>query len=477
MFRRSDPSSTRQARGALFASLSVLAVALFVLAVSPVAEAKTSIGSYVRYTEYTRSAVDPVTFLQYTLLKSMWFRDVDNASLGGTTVDVATIIKDKTLVTRSTKVPRTTTTVARTTTTAAAPVTTVAPTTTTTLAPTTTTLAPTTTTTLAPTTTTTLAPTTTTTTPVPFNLLTALAAGGTVNVPAGTYTISSPVSLQSGTHVVGVPGQTVFRMGAKSETTQILNLSGVSDVSIQGVTFACDAIGDNIIGIKVDGCTGVTIDDCAFNNLWYGVKIGTGYQSSGLTFTNSKAVNNCQALFVACLSDSTFQNLDLGVDSTGTWGKNHVVYMNRDNHNLTFSNVTLTGGRGQALQLYMETQDTGDTSDNITFSGLTITTSYGPIVISQNYKGVKFTELKATGGPTASVIQAYGAAANVSVNGFTCSGGMALVGSSDATDATALTGDATGWVVSNGTYKGTTLVYGPDRFTPYPIGSGVTLVK
>lgn len=394
----------------------------------------------------------------------------------GTYVHVDAFRVDGSLVpagyeTTTTTVPiTTTTTLAPTTTTSATTTTTSTTTTTTVVVPTTTT----TSTTAQPTTTTTVAPTTTTVS-TPFNLLTALAAGGTVNVPAGTYTVSSPISLKSGTHIVGVPGQTIFQMGAKSELTQILNISGTSNVSIEGVTFRSAAIADAIIGIKVEGSQGVSVRNCRFENLFYGMKIGTGAQTSGLVFADSVATNNCQAVFAANVSDSTFTNLNLGVDSSGTWGKNHVIYMNKGNRNLTFNNVTLTGGRGQALQMYMETQTSSDASVGIIFDHLNISTSYGPIVISQNYSGVTIRNLNASGGPTASIIQAYGAAAEVSVSDFQCSGGTALVGSSDATDTTAMTGAATGWVVSNGTYHGTNLVYGPSRFDPYPIGTGVVL--
>jgi len=301
----------------------------------------------------------------------------------------------------------------------------------------------------------------------PFDFGGAIVDGGVIEVPAGVYNLSGTIRIPSDTRIIGVPGQTVFHLASDS----MLLIYNVSNVSVQGVTFRADAISSMATGLRVEGARNLTVSGCRFENLFYGMKVGSGAQTTGLAFTDCVGVNCCQVLFLANLTDGTFARLDLSVDSSGSWGKNHVLYVERGCHDLSFQDCVFSGGRGQVVHCYYEGTSGGST--NISFSGLDITCGYGPIVISKNFDGVRITNLTArTTSTDYSVLQTYGASKNVTVDGFECWGGIALVGST-----LAIEGVGANWRLTNGIYHGSLLVGAPERFDPYPIGSGVVLAR
>jgi hypothetical protein len=243
---------------------------------------------------------------------------------------------------------------------------------------------------------------------------------------------------------------------------------------IQGRTFNGTSPYYGAIGIDASGSQGGVIRDVRLENLAYGLKIGSGPQTRGLSVDGVVATNNSQALFLANVSDSNLRNLDLqcySVADAPSGSKNHVIYLERGNHNLLFTNVTLSGGSGQTLQMFCyENRD--EPSDDITFDGLTIRDSvHGPIVISGGYSRVTIKNLRATAsGADFPVIQLYGDADNIVIDGFECWGGQALLGTADGPLP-----HARNIVLKNGIYHGGTLVYGAGKIDGLVIDSSVRL--
>ena len=255
-------------------------------------------------------------------------------------------------------------------------------------------------------------------------------------------------------------------------------LVGCGDASlapiVQGKVFRSKSPTDGAIGISGSGLDGNTIQDVRFENLDYGLKIGAGAQSRGLRIDDVIATNNTQAIFVANLSDSRFSNLDLQsyyVPDAQSGNKNHVIYLERGNHNLTFENVTLSGGSGQTLQMYCY-NNRNEPSDHITFKGLTIeNANHGPIVISGGYSHVTIKNLKATAtGDEFPVIQLYGDATDITIDGFECWGGQALLGTADGPSAR-----ARNVVLKNGIYHGSSLVYGASKIDGLVVDPSVSI--
>ncbi len=103
---------------------------------------------------------------------------------------------------------------------------------------TTTTLPPTTTTTLSPTTTTTAPPATTTTVtaPAPFNFeaaIDACPAGGTVTIPAGTWTVTDQINLKSGITIQGQGDISVIKLVGGTDWTRVLFGSRLANVTLR----------------------------------------------------------------------------------------------------------------------------------------------------------------------------------------------------------------------------------------------------
>jgi uncharacterized protein YkwD len=279
-----------------------------------------------------------------------------------------------------------------TTTTTLAPTTTTATATTTTLAPTTTSLAPTTTT--RPPTTTTLAPTTTSLAPTTTTLRT------TTTTTPNSVVRSSSIELKSG----GAVANTIFRWSSVNNDQR---------------------------GIVGNGINGATVRNIRTENAWTGMKIGSGAQSYNIDLDGFSSQNDVQSLFLANVSNSTFRNLDLSVNSSGNYGKNHAIYLERGNSGLSFYNVKTRGGAGQPLHLYHESGTSG-TGRDIVFDGLDVSSVSGPIVI-QGYERVIIRNARLSGGSDFPILQLRTGVKEVVLEDFEAWGGTSLVGVSSST--------------------------------------------
>ena len=207
--------------------------------------------------------------------------------------------------------------------------------------------------------------------------------------------------------------------------------------------------------ISGSGINGATLTNLMFQNAHYGLKIGSGPQSSNINADGLTFRHLAEPLFLANVSNSTFSNLDIQADKydTNQW---HGIYLERGNHNLTFRNVKITGGSGYSLQLYYSTPGTSDT---LLFENLTLDATNGryPLVI-QSYDHVIFRNVTIIGGPAGgALIRFYGGSDDIVFDGFTARGGDKLVTWSN--------NQPTNVTFKNGTYFGSQLSDKMSAFT------------
>jgi hypothetical protein len=160
------------------------------------------------------------------------------------------------------------------------------------------------------------------------------------------------------------------------------------------------------------------------------MKIGSGSQSK-LNVDGFVVQGSVQALFLANVSDSTFRNMNFNCPywaNAQTGSKNHTLYIERGNSNLSFYNLTSTGGSNWPIHLYnYETYSSYGMGRNILFDGLTVNSQVGAIVISEGFDGVTMRNVKATAGNGWPVFRMYGAARNIVIDGFEAWGPGPLV--------------------------------------------------
>ena len=154
-------------------------------------------------------------------------------------------------------------------------------------------------------------------------------------------------------------------MSAKSRDTFIFSGSGVENLSVEGLILRSAAGHDNVSGIFMVGAKGSRLGGLRLENLEYGLKLGSGETSSGLEVAGIVARDCVQPFFAADVTDSSFSGMDLQADST-TLNQYHTVYLERENHRLTFKDMTLSGGGRFCLQLY---SNSGPSSD-LTFENV-----------------------------------------------------------------------------------------------------------
>ncbi|OGH08118.1 MAG: hypothetical protein A2W22_01525 [Candidatus Levybacteria bacterium RBG_16_35_11] len=248
---------------------------------------------------------------------------------------------------------------------------------------------------------------------------------------------------------------------SKAETTPQTVITGTyaltSNHTYSGMTFTGAGSNDSAskYGAWGSGLTNVTLSGDTFMNTHYGLKIGTGPQSSNINADGLTFRHLAEPLFLANVSNSAFSNIDIQADKydTNQW---HGIYLERGNHNLTFRNVKITGGSGYSLQLYYSTPGTSDT---LLFENLTLdaTTGRYPLVI-QSYDHVIFRNVTIIGGPAGgALIRFYGGSDDIVFDGFTARGGDKLVTWSN--------NQPTNVTFKNGTYYGTQLSDKMSAFT------------
>lgn len=337
--------------------------------------------------------------------------------------------------------PTTTTTTGSTTTYPSTTTTSIRPTTTTHLSPTTTYLV---------TTTSTSPGRTTTTRPATGinlqSLVDATPAGSTLTLPAGTIQVPSTVFLHSGITITGTAGQTVLTMPATARTgaTFIFEGSNLQNVTLEGLTFRAASITDNVAGLYLVGAKNCRLSSLRFENLWYGMKLGSGNIGSGWVVTDIVARNCTIPAYISHIDDSAFARLDLqGTGSAGNPG--HCIYMAEACHRLTFTDVTLTAPSRYGLHLY---SGAGGTTSDITFNNLTVDCTSGrqPMCISDGFSSIRINNLVSRMSAQ-EVHLRLGGCTGVAIDGIDASGGYAFIGT--------WSGGRAGTVsLRNGTYTG-----------------------
>ncbi|MCL4368171.1 MAG: hypothetical protein M1337_03210, partial [Actinobacteria bacterium] len=268
----------------------------------------------------------------------------------------------------------------------------------------------------------------------------AAAAGGTVSIPSGTYLVNSTLNLRSGSSVVGTAGQTVLTMPAKSSTTFILSGTSLANVTLDGLTLRASAYTDNVSGVYLVGAKNSQARNLRFENLVYGLKLGSGPIGSGWVVDNIVARNTRTPLYASHITDSTFSNMDL--EGAGTNTLDHAIYLNEQMQRVTFTNLTLTKGAGYALQLYISS---GGTSSGLTFTNVTLDASNGryPLVIGGGWSNVTFNGVTMKSARTDQADAKVYGISNLLMNGISASGGSALI-----------EGSGDGVTLENGNYDG-----------------------
>ncbi|MCL5734676.1 MAG: S-layer homology domain-containing protein [Actinobacteria bacterium] len=261
--------------------------------------------------------------------------------------------------------------------------------------------------------------------------------GGVINFPAGRYLLGSALYLKSNVSLVGVPGQTIFTMTPKSSTTFMMLSFGLSDVTVSGLSYLAASHNDNVSGIAMEDSQRLTLRQLRFDNMVFGLKIGTSsVMSSGFLVEDIVARGVRFGAYVDCLENSTFNRLDFSgvfVDSAEGGEPRHWqdLYIQSDVRNLTFNDSIFTKGSGWAIQLWGgDQQDFFTPSRDITFNRTTIDVTQGqlPIVIGTGYSGVNFnstTILARNSSVYGDVVRFYGGS-GITFNGFNVSGGQIL---------------------------------------------------
>ena len=98
-------------------------------------------------------------------------------------------------------------------------------------------------------------------------------AGGTVVIPAGTYTCWE-VGLKSGVALQGAGvDKTILTMPAQSTFTNMLRGVNISDVAVRDLTIKCNSENDKVLGIHMWMFSNVTIERVKTVNCAFGIKL------------------------------------------------------------------------------------------------------------------------------------------------------------------------------------------------------------
>ncbi len=275
----------------------------------------------------------------------------------------------------------------------------------------------------------------------------AATSGKTIGVPAGTYKISSTIDVKSGITLIGE--SSALYMPPKGSSTAILDVGGTNNVSISGIKLISDSTNEYtdslVVGINSsEGLSDLTITNLRTENLHKGIKIGSGPTSYRIFINGWTSVGDDQSLYLANVSNSTFNNLNLNCFTRSFYEsgyKNHVIYLERGNDGLTFNNIRVSGGTGQSIHMYHESTVN---SKNIAFNHLVLNNPNSGIVVKR-YNNVTFSDLVGSISSAVGEQEFFVAelADNIKIDGFNVAGGSAALYSN---------GSLTNVTMVNGTY-------------------------
>ncbi|MBN1461174.1 MAG: hypothetical protein JXA57_16725 [Armatimonadetes bacterium] len=272
-------------------------------------------------------------------------------------------------------------------------------------------------------------------------------AGGTVQVPAGTHTVPYSVSLKSGVSLQGAGiDETVLYMPAQPVQNQLLYGKNVSDVAIRDLTVTSSAATGLVMGIHLTRYEHVVVERVKVTNCDYALKADT--QGADLTVRDFTA-RACGQLYVSNLHTGIFEDLDLEmVTEKYAAVPYHAIYLCANNHHLRFDNTRARGGDSWTVQLWTDYTDEQHASDDIVFNGLDVADN--AVVIGHNFRDVTLNDLTVAAVSTRPCIM-LGSPTNVTVDGFSASGGPAFLATFDGDTADTV-------ALRNGTYSGSKLI-------------------
>ncbi len=283
------------------------------------------------------------------------------------------------------------------------------------------------------------------------------------SVPAGQrVAVGTTVKLTIAKAVV-VPPVTPPATGYTSTISAATNI----DRSYQDVHVTGNGPASSKYGLWGDGLQGNTFKHMLFDHVANGLKIGSGAQSSGLVGSDLKFADCDMPLFLSCVDDSEFSDMELQANLIAGNNLYHCAYLERNCHRLKFSRVKMFGGSGYCLQLYTES----GASVGAEFTDVLLDATKGryPLVI-WGWSEVVFKNLTMImpAGVSGWCARLHETAKNVVFDGFTAQGGQALVGTYG--------NSPTNVVFRNGSYKGPALTPG-DVAIPGITFENVTLIK
>jgi hypothetical protein len=239
-------------------------------------------------------------------------------------------------------------------------------------------------------------------------------------------------------------------MNYKASSTYMLNAPGKSNVMVTDLAFYTDSTSNSVSAFQADGLNGGTFSDLKFTNMEYGLKIGSGATSYSLDVDNIDMYTCRTGIYLEDVETSTFDNMN--IDCVDTSNQEHCIYIEGDVSGLEFTDVTLTGGGGYCLQLYISTRAPQPYSDNITFTTLSLDASTGrrPLIIGAyfSYVDISGLDILGTADASAPMIIWGGDAQYCDIDTIDVeSGGLQLHGGGPVTSCT----------ITNGTYGGSTI--------------------
>ena len=280
-----------------------------------------------------------------------------------------------------------------------------------------------------------------------------------VFLPAGTYRISEAIWLPTGDpnynnmtiYGAGI-GKTILTMPQNAGETYMFVAGNLSGLALSDMTFhtpVSDPPG--VCAINARGMQNSSLKRIRVENVDYGFKLGSGNQAHGWTIEDQSSRNvGVVTMFLANVSDSTFKNLDFQnrVDS----GRGMCLYVERENHNLAFENLTCRGGSKYTMQLYNGYGT--EPSDHVTFTNTVIdaTSARHALAISGGFAYITFDTLSITQPSTNMACINFYNPSHVVINDVTASGGFSLITCSTAPDDY-----PTDCVIRGGTYVGPTI--------------------
>ena len=199
------------------------------------------------------------------------------------------------------------------------------------------------------------------------------------------------------------------------------------------------------VGVWGEGSVGASISDCRADGCRFGIKIGSGPTTRGLSIARYISTDTRIPLFLADTEDATITDLDLA-GRVGTNG-DHCIYMERGNKRLTGRNWNLRHGADYCLHFYDGTFSGTYTSEDIDLEHITLDATGGghyPLCII-GYRRVTIRDLTMIGTADGPCIMLKDCQ-DVLIEDFAAQGGYSLVYSH---------GGVSGVTIRNGSYPGT----------------------